>query len=98
VVTEKTHDGRDPRGEAVRAGWPVDLAAGQLAALLASHDPAPERAICVHRDPVYGTRSSTVLRIARSVAASELLAADGPPCRAPLEDRSALLGALARSA
>lgn len=95
VVTERSSDGRDPRGEAVRARWPVDLAPARLAALLATHDDDAGRAICVHRDPVYGTRSSAVLRLARSLAASELYVADGPPCRAPHDDRSALLANLA---
>ncbi len=59
---------------------------------------SPTRATCIHMDPVYGTRSSAVLRLAADLAASELYAADGRPCTAPLEDRSDLLAALARTA
>jgi uncharacterized protein with NRDE domain len=95
VVTERSFDGRDPRGEAVRARWPLDLAPARLGELLASHGPSAEVAACIHRDPVYGTRSATVLRLAPSLAASELYASDGPPCRTPLDDRSSLLAALA---
>jgi hypothetical protein len=80
----------------VRAGWPLDLSPARLAALLATHGPSPERSICVHAGAEYGTRSSAVLRLTGSLAASELYAAEGPPCRAQLEDRSALLSALAR--
>jgi hypothetical protein len=94
VVTERTPDGRDPRGEAVRARWPLDPSPERLAALLAAHDPAPERATCVHRDPLYGTRSAAILRLGPSLELSELHAAEGAPCRAPWEDRSELLGAL----
>jgi hypothetical protein len=39
-----------------------------------------------------------VLRLAADLASSELYAADGPPCTHPLEDRSALVVALAGSA
>jgi hypothetical protein len=49
-------------------------------------------------DPAYGTRSSAVLRLAPDLAASDLFVADGRPCLAPLEDRSDLLAALARTA
>jgi uncharacterized protein with NRDE domain len=95
VVTERAADGRDPRSEAVRAAWPLDLSPARLAALLATHEPSPDRAVCVHGGPLYGTRSSAVLRLAPSLSASELYAAEGPPCRAQFEDRSALLAALA---
>jgi hypothetical protein len=50
----------------------------------------------VHGGAEYGTRSSAVLRLAASLAASELYVAEGPPCRVQFEDRSALLAALAR--
>jgi uncharacterized protein with NRDE domain len=96
IVTERSPDGRDPRGEAVRARWPVDLAPASLSALLATHDAVDAgRAICVHGDPVYGTRSSALLRLGASLATSELYVADGPPCRAPHDDRSQLLARLA---
>ena len=38
-----------------------------------------------------------MIRLAPSLSHSELFAADGPPCTSPLEDRSELLVALARS-
>jgi uncharacterized protein with NRDE domain len=93
VVTESAPDDRGPRGETVRARWPLDPDPSRLRDLLAVH--ADGRAgTCIHADPVYGTRSSTVLRLAPAVGASELFAVDGHPCEAPLEDRSRLLHAL----
>lgn len=119
VVTERSADGRCPRGERVRARWPVDPSPARLRELLSMHSVpggeappglalaqpppaapplrAPE-ATCIHAEPVYGTRSSVVLRVAADLAASELWVADGPPCTFPLEDRSDLVAALARSA
>jgi hypothetical protein len=76
----------------------VDPALPKLRELLTVHAPPPERATCIHADPAYGSRSSAVLRLAPALSASELFAADGRPCTAPLEDRSDLLAALARTA
>ena len=98
VVTEESPHGADPRGELVRGRWPLDLAAGRLRDLLAIHGPGRASSTCIHLDPVYGTRSSTILRLAPDLGASELYVADGAPCTAPFEDRSSLLAALARSA
>jgi uncharacterized protein with NRDE domain len=99
VVTESSPHGRCPRGDIVRAHWPLDPSPARLAALLALHGPARETSVCVHLEGApYGTRSSTILRLAGSLDASELLVAEGPPCRAPFEDRTALLASLARLA
>jgi uncharacterized protein with NRDE domain len=113
VVTERSADGVDPRSEVVRARWPLDPAPRRLAELLAQHEPegaqgrappAPERSVCAHPDPRYGTVSSAVLRLplpagaARPLEGAELFVADGAPCRTGFEDRSALLAALARAA
>lgn len=95
VVTERSPLGACPRGDLVRARWPLDLAVPKLREVLTVHAPPPESATCIHGDPEYGTRSSAVLRLAGEVGASELYAADARPCTAPLEDRSALLAALA---
>jgi uncharacterized protein with NRDE domain len=95
VVTESSPDGRCPRGDLVRARWPLQADAAHLREVLSVHAEGRE-ATCIHRDPRYGTRSSAILRLALALEASELFAADGPPCTAPLEDRSALLQALAR--
>jgi uncharacterized protein with NRDE domain len=94
VVTERSAFGACPRGDLVRARWPLDLAVPRLREVLTVHAPPPESATCIHGDPEYGTRSSAVLRLAAEVGASELYAADARPCTAPLEDRSALLAAL----
>lgn len=98
VVTERSPHGRCPRGELVRARWPVEPSVAALRELLVVHAPPPESATCIHGDPAYGTRSSAVLRLAADLGASELYAADGRPCLAPLEDRSELLARLARTA
>jgi uncharacterized protein with NRDE domain len=96
VVTERAADGSDPRALAVRAAWPTEPDLGALGGLLARDGPGEP--ICVHLGEAYGTRSATVLRLAGAVASSDLLTADLAPCTAPLEDRSALLAALARRA
>jgi uncharacterized protein with NRDE domain len=98
VVTERSPIGACPRGDLVRARWPLDLAVPRLREVLTVHAPPPESATCIHRDPDYGTRSAVVLRLAADVGASELYASDARPCTAPLEDRSGLLADLARSA
>jgi uncharacterized protein with NRDE domain len=97
VATERSPHGRDPRGEALRARWPVDLAPARLRELLASHAPPPAPGACIHLGDAYGTRSSAVLRLAPALHHGELFAADGPPCTTPLEDRSDLLVALSRA-
>lgn len=97
LVTESSPHGRCPRGEAVRSRWPVDVALPRLREILASHSAEPMTGACIHLDPHYGTRSSAVLRLADSLAHSELYAADGRPCESPLEDRSSLLLSLAGS-
>jgi uncharacterized protein with NRDE domain len=100
VVTESSRTGEGRRGDLVRARWPLDGSPSRLRDLLTVHAGAvaPEAATCIHGDPAYGTRSSTVLRLASGLAVSELLVADGRPCTSPLEDRSGLLASLARSA
>lgn len=100
VVTESTADGRCPRGELVRARWPLDPSPARLREILSLHAGAapPGAETCIHGEPVYGTRSSAVLRVPQDLAATELFAADGPPCRSPLQDLSGLVAALARSA
>ncbi len=98
LVTENSPLGRCPRGETVRAGWPVDHSLAGLRRLLSVHAGPARVPTCIHAEPVYGTRSSAVLRIAPSLAHSELYATAGAPCVTPLEDHSHLLGALATPA
>ena len=98
LVTEGSPRGLGLRGDLVRARWPVDLSPARLLEVLTLHAPAHPAPTCIHRDPLHGTRSAAVLRLAASLAHSELYAADGRPCAAPLEDRSALLSELARFA
>ena len=98
VATERSPHGRDPRGEALRARWPVDPSPARLRELLGSHELPPGPGVCVHSGDVYGTRSSAMIRLAPALHHSELYAADGPPCTTPFEDRSELLVALSRPA
>ncbi len=95
LVTEGSPHGLGPRGEAVRARWPMDPSPARLREVLTLHAPAHPSPTCIHQDPRYGTRSATVLRLTPGLRHAELYAADGRPCTAPLEDRSALLQALA---
>jgi hypothetical protein len=97
LVTESSPHGLGARGDLVRARWPVDLTPARLRQVLTLHQPPHLGATCIHHDPLYGTRSSAVLRLAPALPSSELYVADGRPCTTPLEDRSALLGALARA-
>ncbi len=97
VVTERDPEGRCPRGEWVRARWPLDLSPARLRELLSAHGNPEGDLPCIHLGEVYGTRSSSILRLAPSLAHSELYVADGPPCVTPLEDRSRLLADLARA-
>ncbi len=95
VVTERDPFGRCPRGEWVRSHWPLDATPARLRELLSAHGEPPGAYPCLHLGDRYGTRSSFVLRLAPDLGLSELFVADGPPCVAPWEDRSALLGELA---
>jgi uncharacterized protein with NRDE domain len=99
VVTENDPHGRCPRGDLVRARWPLDPSVQRLHDLLAIHAPVETfgLATCIHMDPAYGTRSSAIVRLAPDLGTSELYATDTHPCLAPHEDRSTLLAALARA-
>jgi uncharacterized protein with NRDE domain len=98
VVTERSPDGSCPRGDLVRARWPLDASIPALRDLLTIHADGTLAGTCIHGDPAYGTRSAALLRIAAELRASELFVADGRPCVTPLQDRSDLLEALARAA
>jgi uncharacterized protein with NRDE domain len=97
VATERDPRGRDPRGEALRARWPVDPSPVRLRELLSTHAFPDGPGVCIHLGELYGTRSSAVIRLAPALHHSELFAADGPPCTTPFEDRSDLLVSLSRS-
>ncbi len=98
VITESDREGRGARGAWLRARWPADPSLPRLRELLTHHGAPPPAgdATCIHGDPLYGTRSSAILRLAPDLGASELYLAEGRPCTAPHEDRSELLVALAR--
>ena len=102
VVTEHSPIGAGPRGDLVRGHWPVDPTVPRLHALLTVHAPIAGTggglATCIHMDPSYGTRSSTILRLAPELRDSELYATDARPCLAPHEDRAAVIAGLKRSA
>jgi len=97
LVTEDSRHGLGPRGDLVRGRWPLELAPGRLRQVLSLHAPPHPAPTCLHVEPHYGTRSAAVVRLPAELRHAELYAADGPPCTFPLEDRSALVAALARS-
>lgn len=69
-----------------------------LTAVCRSHDggeAGPLASACVHAGE-YGTRCSTLLKLAADPALSELRFADGPPCRNEYEEFSPLLHQLLR--
>ncbi len=82
----------------MRARWPLRPDPAALREVLVQHAPAPRDGTCIHLDPHYGTRSSAILRVAPSLAASDLHVATGHPCTSPLVDRRDLVAALARPA
>jgi uncharacterized protein with NRDE domain len=96
VVTERDPHGRSPRAEFVRARWPFDLTPGKLREAISGHGEPAFDYPCIHVGQVYGTRSASILRLAPSLASSELYVADGAPCTSPFQDRSPLLAGLAR--
>jgi len=98
LITESDREGRGARAEWLRARWPAEPSLPRLRELLTHHGAPPPGgdATCIHGDPVYGTRSSAILRLAPDLGASELYVAEARPCTAPHEDRSDLLTALAR--
>ncbi len=100
VVTESDREGRGARAEWLRARWPADPSLPRLRELLTHHGAPPPGgpATCIHGDPLYGTRSSAILRLAPDLGASELYVAESRPCTAPHENRSELLVALSSRA
>jgi uncharacterized protein with NRDE domain len=93
-------------GHADDDGETAASVAEALAAVLPDHSPAPQiagqppvlyggrpmpaelSAACVHTE-TYGTRSAAVITVPAH-GLPKILAADGPPCTAPLQDYSAL--------
>jgi hypothetical protein len=57
---------------------------------------SPRESICVHTPGDYGTVSSTVVLLGRSLRESRLFYAPGPPCVTPFEDLSAWMVELDR--
>jgi len=87
-------------GQAARlASSPAGELLDRLADLCRSHTggAAATDAVCVHAG-AYGTRSSTLLRLAETASESALLFADGEPCRTAYRDFTPLLHQLEREA
>ena len=68
----------------------------ELAEICRSHDSGlgPLGDTCVHMKDTYGTRSSTLLMLASDPSRSQLLFADGAPCRSEYDNFTSLLCAL----
>ncbi len=103
VVTERSLGGDDrERTERVQLAWasfgdeppPPE----SLMTLLRQHgEGEPLGGVCVHVPAFgYGTRSSAVIALPDRSSDARFFWAEGPPCRAPYEDRSGLLRALLR--
>jgi uncharacterized protein with NRDE domain len=87
-------------GQAARlASSPASELLERLADLCRSHAGAGAATddVCVHAG-AYGTRSSTLLRLAETASESALLYADGEPCRTAYRDFTPLLHQLQREA
>jgi uncharacterized protein with NRDE domain len=82
---------------AVAAG-PADRVLEGLAEVCRRHGGGggPLDDTCIHTS-VYGTRSSTLLRLGDGLAGGELRFADGAPCQSPYRDLSPLLRELGQS-
>jgi len=74
------------------AAEPAGRVMGALAELCRGHEggASPREDACIHAGS-YGTRSSTLLRLATQRGDGEFWFADGPPCLAPYEDFTPLL-------
>lgn len=92
VATESDALGRGVRGDLIRTTYRVPFTPAQAHALLATHDPDPRHALCVHLGDVYGTRSSTLLTLGPTQRS--LHVADQRPCITPWVDASNLLNTL----
>lgn len=98
VITERSAPPHvSPRARRVLEVWegsthrPSGPDPRAIAALLGDHEGQPE-APCVHvPEKNYGTRSAAILLLNAEPARSRFFWAEGPPCRTPFEDRSALL-------
>ena len=92
-----TREGRGARGRVAArplARRPHAAAAARAAWSTTAPPAGPGGpAICIHGDPLYGTRSSAILRLAPALAPASSTWPTGRPCTAPLEDsdRSDLL-------
>jgi uncharacterized protein with NRDE domain len=102
IVTERSLGGDDQaRTELIRSRWleldPNETSEDDLASLLRLHASNPIGGVCIHAPALnYGTRSSTILFLGDSVAASRLLWAEGNPCTAAYASQEQLVLELAR--
>jgi uncharacterized protein with NRDE domain len=102
VITERSFDAAptrrialiDERLQRLRTETPPTTE--QWISLLREHrEDAPLEGVCVHAPALdYGTRSSSIVVLNRTLERSVFLHAEGPPCTTALEDRSSLLRTL----
>ncbi len=102
IVTERSLGGDDhARTELIRSNWhqvnPSNASEDELANLLRLHAPEPVGGTCIHAPAFnYGTRSSAILFLDDSVAASRLFWAEGNPCTTAYVPQTELISQLAR--
>jgi Transport and Golgi organisation 2 len=103
AITERSFGAaRADRASGIVARWPPPLPGGDpdmqaLQLMLARHDERdPLASLCIHLPQFnFGTRSSAVLLLARTVASSRFFWAEGSPCRNTYLDQGTLVRALA---
>ena len=67
VITERSPQGLDRRGELVRNRWPLDFSVARLHELLSVHSDEPGAGTCLHLGEEYGTRSTAIVRMAEAL-------------------------------
>lgn len=91
VITEQSALGTDARSTLVARQWPENPTLPSITSLLTIHGEHPLDSTCIHLGDVYGTRSSSVVFLGKTLRESQLWVTDGPPCLEAYRDCSGLL-------
>lgn len=102
IITERSLGGDDhARTELIRSRWreldPDRIDEEDLGGLLRLHAADAIGGTCIHAPAFnYGTRSSAIVLLADTTAASRMLWAEGNPCSVPYESKDRLLAELGK--
>jgi uncharacterized protein with NRDE domain len=102
IVTERSLGGDDhARTELIRSKWreldPEEIDEEDLGSLLRLHANDTIGGTCIHAPAFnYGTRSSAIVLLGDTVAASRLLWAEGNPCTVPHQSKDRLVAELGK--